>query len=65
LAGLVELPIRLSHALAGEFIPRHHADPFDRLLIAQARMDGLTVVASDALIEQYDVLVLRCWASNR
>jgi PIN domain nuclease of toxin-antitoxin system len=34
---------------------KHHADPFDRLLIAQARSAGLTIVTSDSMISRYDV----------
>jgi PIN domain nuclease of toxin-antitoxin system len=54
------LPISLEHALAVERLPRYHADPFDRLLIAQAMTDDLTVVTADAQFERYDVRVIRC-----
>ena len=49
------LPITLDHidTLAG--LPPHHRDPFDRLLIAQAIHDGLTIVTGDRLIPQYPV----------
>jgi PIN domain nuclease of toxin-antitoxin system len=36
-------------------LPMHHRDPFDRLLISQARSEGLTVLTTDARIAQYDV----------
>lgn len=51
------LPIRLDHILALSALPAHHNDPFDRLLIAQARTDKLTLVTTDTKIRQYDVPV--------
>jgi PIN domain nuclease of toxin-antitoxin system len=39
-------------------LPLHHADPFDRLLIAQARLEHLTIVTSDAAFDDYDVMTL-------
>jgi PIN domain nuclease of toxin-antitoxin system len=39
-------------------LPRHHGDPFDRILIAQARSRGLTLVGADARFSEYDVDVL-------
>jgi PIN domain nuclease of toxin-antitoxin system len=56
--GFTELPIGYEHAsLAGE-LPPHHADPFDRVLIAQARVEGLTIVTRDAAFEAYGVPLL-------
>lgn len=52
------LPIQLIHALAVADLPWHHRDPFDRLLIAQARAEGLTLVTCDARFAQYEVAVL-------
>lgn len=54
------LRIELPHALAVERLPRHHRDPFDRLLIAQATVEGLTIVTGDAQFERYAIQVLRC-----
>ena len=59
-AGLTPLPIDLHHALVVERIPRHHNDPFDRLLIAQAVLDDLTLVSADRSFDAYDVRLLRC-----
>jgi PIN domain nuclease of toxin-antitoxin system len=56
--GFDALPIGLGHALAAGQLPRHHDDPFDRLLIAQARTEGLTLVSVDRIIALYDVPVL-------
>lgn len=52
------LPVTLRHVLAVESLPRHHRDPFDRMLIAQAQLDGLTLVSSDSEIRHYPVAVL-------
>lgn len=54
-----ELPITIEHALAAGALPRHHADPFDRMLVAQAQAEGLTVVTRDTDFDAYDVPVLR------
>jgi PIN domain nuclease of toxin-antitoxin system len=51
-------PVTLGHALAVEHLPPHHRDPFDRLLIVQARAEGPTPVTSDASIARYDVPIL-------
>lgn len=49
------LPIELIHALQVAALPRHHRDPFDRLLIAQAQLEGLRILTSDAAFASYDV----------
>jgi PIN domain nuclease of toxin-antitoxin system len=56
--GFRMLSVTVSHAAAVALLPPHHADPFDRLLIAQARLEGLTVVTSDTAFDDYDVEVL-------
>ena len=53
-----ELPITTRHGLEAASLPLHHADPFDRMLIAQARLDGLTLVTSDRVFWQYRVLLM-------
>ncbi len=53
------LPITLPHALAVADLPVHHQDPFDRMQIAQARIENLTLITRDARIAEYDVKVLR------
>ncbi len=52
------LDISVEHALAVGELPDHHRDPFDRMLVAQARVEGLTVVTNDPWIRRYDVAVL-------
>ncbi len=58
-SGFVVLPISLQHALAVETLPLHHRDPFDRLLIAQARVEDMMLVTADQWFSQYDVRLLR------
>lgn len=53
------LPVALSHAVAVRTLPAHHADPFDRMLVAQAQIEDLTIVTRDADIRRYGVAVLR------
>ena len=56
--GFDTLPILPAHAIAAGSLPRHHDDPFDRMLIAQARVESLTLVSSDQAVGRYDVPVL-------
>lgn len=53
------LDIRSEHALAVRELPNLHRDPFDRLLIAQARIEGLSLVTHDPNVLAYDVASLR------
>ena len=53
------LPLSLAHAERAAALPPHHRDPFDRLLIAQAQMESLTVVTRDDAFSRYDVEVVR------
>ena len=55
LNGFVELPITAKHANRAGALPRHHDDPFDRMLIAQAEVEGLTCVSRDQTFGRYDV----------
>jgi PIN domain nuclease of toxin-antitoxin system len=57
-SGFSKLPIEFRHAAAVEMLPPHHGDPFDRLLIAQALVEGLTLVTHDRHFEPYRVPVL-------
>lgn len=57
-SGFDTLPVTLAHALAVTSLPLHHADPFDRLLIAQAQLERLTIVTADAAFDDYDVKLL-------
>ncbi len=53
------LSISTEHALAVETLPQHHADPFDRLLIAQAKFENLTLVTRDRRFSEYSVTTIR------
>jgi PIN domain nuclease of toxin-antitoxin system len=53
-----ELPVRWRHAKIAGALPTHHQDPFDRMLIAQAQTEGLTLVTYDRAFQPYDVAVL-------
>jgi PIN domain nuclease of toxin-antitoxin system len=57
-AGLRVLPVEWAHAALVEDLPLHHRDPFDRLLVAQAHVERLSVVTSDSVFRRYDVPVL-------
>jgi len=57
-AGFEELPVLARHAALVHELPGHHRDPFDRLLVAQARAEGLTLVTTDPMVRSYDVSVL-------
>ena len=56
---LTELPLRVKHAEELQRLPRHHGDPFDRILVAQARVEGATIVSHDRELELYGVPVIR------
>jgi PIN domain nuclease of toxin-antitoxin system len=53
--GIGVLPVSLQHVLALENLGDYHKDPFDRLLIAQAKVEGLTLVSKDEAFRHYDV----------
>jgi PIN domain nuclease of toxin-antitoxin system len=57
-AGVSLLPITARHADRVGTLPMHHQDPFDRLLVAQADTDGLTLVSADAAMRLYEVELL-------
>lgn len=52
------LPITMRHALASTKLPKHHGDPFDRMLVAQAASEGLTLVTADTEQAKYGVSVM-------
>lgn len=52
------LPVALAHALTVEALPPIHKDPFDRLLIAQAQVEGIPLLSRDAFLRQYTVTVI-------
>lgn len=57
--GLEEIPIRGAHGVYAAQLPRLHGDPFDRMLVAQAIVEGFTIVTGDEAIWSYPVATLR------
>jgi len=53
--GFRELPVTHAHAIAAGRLPVHHRDPFDRTLVAQTIVEGLTLATRDSDIQRYDV----------
>jgi PIN domain nuclease of toxin-antitoxin system len=58
--GVAGLVVSITHTLQVGKLPAHHRDPFDRLLIAQAQVEGLRLVTADAVFRDYEVDLL--WA---
>jgi PIN domain nuclease of toxin-antitoxin system len=56
--GILRLPIEDEHALQVLELPHHHRDPFDRMLVAQAQIEGLAMISSDEHMRSYEVEVL-------
>lgn len=57
-SGFIELPVRMAHTARVRQLPGTHRDPFDRLLIAQALHEGLTIASSDPVFAAYRVPVV-------
>jgi PIN domain nuclease of toxin-antitoxin system len=57
-SGFHELPVRSAHAAAVAELPLHHADPFDRLLVAQAMAEPLKLLTADRVLAEYTNLVI-------
>jgi PIN domain nuclease of toxin-antitoxin system len=57
-SGFEKLLITFAHAERAAALPPHHRDPFDRMLVAQAQAEGLTLVTQDRVLESYDVEIL-------
>jgi PIN domain nuclease of toxin-antitoxin system len=60
--GLRPLAVSHEHALAVFALPAHHRDPFDRLLIAQAKVEEMTLISADRMFDRYPVQLL--WAGQ-
>ena len=60
--GTQSLEITASHALRAAALPLLHRDPFDRMLIAQSQIEGMTLVSADSMFAHYDVSVI--WAAS-
>jgi PIN domain nuclease of toxin-antitoxin system len=57
-SGFTPLPFEAAHASELGRLPWHHRDPFDRMLIAQARVESLTLATNDRRFAEYDVRLL-------
>lgn len=56
--GLIELPITVDHAIEAGVLPKHHRDPWDRLLVAQARIEGVPILTADPMLLRYEVTTI-------
>ena len=52
------LPVQISHAVQVYGLPSHHADPFDRLLVAQCQLEGMPLISKDEDFQAYDLEVI-------
>ena len=57
---ILPIPITVHHTLAVSKLPAYHGDPFDRLLIAQARAEGMVILTADQTLRRYDVQIVWC-----
>ena len=57
--GFEALPVTWDHAFEVTNLPDHHRDPFDRILIAQSRVEKMTLISQDTIVRRYDVRVLK------
>ena len=56
---VTSLPIHTRHSLRVATLPRHHRDPFDRMLVAQAQLENLPILTADTAFRRYDVKTVR------
>ena len=57
-SNIVPIPITFRDAMGVADLPRHHGDPFDRLLISQAKLHGMYLLTDDKIFERYDVDII-------
>jgi len=53
--GFTELPVNIAQAVRAGLLPKHHKDPFDRLLVAQAQDLNVPILSADTMLDRYDV----------
>lgn len=58
--GMYSLDVDHAHAIEAGRLPCHHRDPFDRMLIAQARTEGMVLLTADHIFDKYDVELVYC-----
>ena len=54
-AGFDPLPINIAHAICADKLPGDHRDPFDRMLIAQAQLESMTIIGKDIIFDDYGI----------
>jgi PIN domain nuclease of toxin-antitoxin system len=57
--GFLELPVTARYAETAAVLPLHHKDPFDRMIVAQAMEEGVTLVTADSRLASYDLKILQ------
>jgi len=57
--GYLELPVTSAHTVAVDGLPAHHKDPFDRLLVAQALVEGIQLLTADEQVARYPGAIIR------
>ena len=57
--GFTKLPISCFHGDQAGLLPKHHKDPFDRMLIAQAQSEGLCIITNDEIFARYSVQIVK------
>jgi PIN domain nuclease of toxin-antitoxin system len=63
-AGISQLAVTIRDAFVVGDLPYHHKDPFDRILVAQAKTNGLRLMTADPILERYDVDVIALWLDD-
>jgi len=63
-ANISQLAVTIRDACVLGDLPYHHKDPFDRILVAQAKTNGLRLMTADATLEKYDVDVIALWLDD-
>lgn len=63
-SGISQLAVTVRDSCAVAELPFHHNDPFDRMLVAQARTNRLRIMTADPMIEKYDVDVIALWLNE-
>ena len=56
--GILPLPLNMEHALQAHQLPLHHRDPFDRMIVAQARVEAMPIMSADPALKAYGVRIL-------
>jgi len=55
--GILPLPLNMTHALQAHQLPLHHRDPFDRMIVAQARVEVMPIMSADSALKAYGIRI--------